>query len=142
MKKLTKEQFKEKAKAFCGKWVRFFLNPRLLLCVFIAWMITNGWCYVFVFVGTTFGITWMTVAGAAYMSFLWFPFTPEKVVTLIIAIALMRALFPKDEKTLGVLRQELEDLKRSLRAASEKRREKRRTRKARKSVDNSAGITE
>ena len=134
MKKLTKEQFKEKAKAFCRKWIRFFLNPRLLLCVFIAWMITNGWSYVFAFVGTTFGITWMAVAGAAYMGFLWFPFTPEKIVTLIIAIALMRLLFPKDEETLGVLKQELAELKESVRAASAKRKEKRESRKSQKAA--------
>lgn len=128
--KLSKEQLKSKAKAFAKKWLSFFLNPRLLLCVFIAWMITNGWSYVFTVVGAAMGITWMTVAGAAYMSFLWFPFTPEKLVTLIIAIWLMKLLFPADKKTLGVLREELTKLKASLAAAREKRRQKRERRKA------------
>ena len=94
LKNLNKEQLKIKAKAFIKKWVQFFLNPRLLLCVFIGWMITNGWSYLFVFFGTYFGITWMAVTGAAYMSMLWFPFTPEKIVTLLIAIGLMKLFFP------------------------------------------------
>ena len=138
MKKWTKEQFKERAKAFMKKWVQFFLNPRLLLCVFIAWMITNGWSYVFLALGTSLGITWMAVAGAAYMGFLWFPFTPEKIVTLLIAIGLMRLFFPKDEKTLGVLRQELAELKESIRKASEKRKEKREKRKAERAANKAA----
>ena len=25
------------------RWARFLLNPRLLLCLAIAWMLTNGW---------------------------------------------------------------------------------------------------
>ena len=134
MKKWTKEELKTRAKAFIKKWTMFFLNPRLLLCVLIAWMITNGWSYVFVAVGTACGISWMVIAGTAYMGFLWFPFTPEKIVTLMIAIGLMRLLFPKDEKTLGVLRQELKELKESLSAASQKRRERRRLRKEAKAA--------
>ena len=125
MKKWTKEELKKRAKAFIKKWVQFFLNPRLLLCVFIGWMITNGWSYLFVAIGTACGISWMVIAGTAYMGFLWFPFTPEKIVTLLIAIGLMRVLFPRDEKTLGVLRQELAELKESVKRAAEKRRERR-----------------
>lgn len=132
LKNLSKEQLKEKVKAFLKKWALFFLNPRLLLCVFIAWMITNGWCYVFAALGTAFGIRWMAIAGAAYMGLLWLPFTPEKIITLFIAIGLMKLFFPKDEKTLGVLRDELEKLKAKLRESREKRREKRARRRAEK----------
>lgn len=39
------------------------------------------------------------------MAFLWFPFTPEKIVTVIIAMFLLRWLFPNDEKTLKKLRE-------------------------------------
>ena len=36
---------------------------------------------------------------------LWFPFSPEKVATFAIAMALLRWLFPKDEKTLKVMKE-------------------------------------
>ncbi len=107
------------------KWVMVFLNPRLLLCLFVAWMITNGWCYVFTLLGTVLDIPWMAVTGGAYMSLLWVPFTPEKIITVIIAIFLMRLIFPKDEKTIGVLHEELHKLKVSYINARDKRREKR-----------------
>lgn len=96
---MTKETFKDKLK----KVMKFIFNPRLLLCVAIAWMITNGWSYVMLGIGTFFGIHWMTAVAGAYLTALWFPFTPEKIVTFAIAIFLLRVLFPKDEKTLKYL---------------------------------------
>ena len=112
------------------KWIMVFLNPKLLLCLFLAWMITNGWSYVFVALGTLLDITWMIVTGTAYMSLLWVPFTPEKILTVIIAIFLMRVIFPKDRKTVGVLHEELAKLKAAYIRQRDKRREKRRLRKA------------
>ncbi len=112
------------------KWLMVILNPKLLLCLFIAWMITNGWSYVFTALGTALGITWMTVAGTAYMGLLWVPFTPEKILTVIIAIFLMRLLFPRDKKTIAVLREELRKLKESYRKSREKRQKLRAMRKA------------
>ena len=105
--KINKQRIKEKVKKFL--W--FFANPRLLLCVAIAWMITNGWSYTLLGIGMVWDIAWMQAVAGAYMAFLWFPFTPEKVVTLIIAIFLLRWLFPKDEKTLGILRNMMQKLK-------------------------------
>ncbi len=90
---------KEKLK----KILWFFANPRLLLCVGLAWIITNGWSYILLGLGTIFEINWMIVVSSAYLAFLWFPFTPEKIVTFIIAIFLLKVLFPKDQKTLGIL---------------------------------------
>lgn len=87
------------------KCVRVILNPKLFLCLLIAWMITNGWSYVFVGLGMWLKIDWMLTVGAAYLSFLWIPFTPEKLLTVIIAMILMKLFFPNDERTLGVLRQ-------------------------------------
>ncbi len=94
----------EKMKELLKKVIAFLLNPRLLICVGIAWMITNGWCYVILAVGTVFGIQWMLAVGGAYFAFLWLPISPEKIVTFAIAIALLRWLFPNDEKTLAVLK--------------------------------------
>ncbi len=113
------------------KWLMVILNPRLLLCLFIAWMITNGWSYVLTALGTMFEIPWMIVTGTAYMSLLWVPFTPEKILTVIIAIFLMKVIFPKDKKTIGVLHDELSKLKKAFISQRDKRREKRALRKKR-----------
>ena len=90
---------KEKIK----KIIEFILNPRLLLCIGIAWIITNGWSYIMFAIGTYFKITWMIVVASGYLTFLWLPVSPEKIVTFAIAIALLRILFPHDQKTLAVL---------------------------------------
>lgn len=95
---------KEKIKAYLKIAVQFVLNPRLLLCFGIAWMITNGWSYVLFGVGTYFDIPWMITVGGTYMAFLWIPATPEKIITVAIAIALLRFFFPNDQKTLGILK--------------------------------------
>ena len=79
------------------------MNPRLLLCLGLAWMITNGWSYILFAIGTACGIEWMAAVGGGYMALLWVPATPEKLLTCIIAIFLLKRLFPHDTKTLGVL---------------------------------------
>ncbi len=91
---------KEKIK----KVLLFILNPRLLICIGLAWIITNGWSYIMMGLGSYYGIGWMVAVSGAYLAFLWLPFTPEKLVTFAIAIALLRLLFPKDEKTLAILK--------------------------------------
>ncbi len=94
-----------KIKQWLKKAIQFLLNPRLLLCVGLAWMITNGWSYVMLAVGTWLDISWMIAVAGGYLTILWLPVSPEKIITFAIAIALLRALFPKDEKTLAVLRE-------------------------------------
>lgn len=86
------------------KTAQFLFNPRFLLCFGLGWLVTNGWSYILLGIGTWLGIGWMVAVAGAYLTFLWFPFSPEKIVTVAIAIALLRWLFPKDEKTLQVLR--------------------------------------
>lgn len=90
-------------------WLIF--NPRLLLCFGIGWMITNGWAYLLLGLGLFMNSPWMTSVATVYLTALWFPFTPEKIITLIIAIWLMTILFPNDQKTLAVLREELKKAK-------------------------------
>ena len=93
---------REKIKRLLVKALRFILNPRLLLCFGIAWMITNGWSYLMLAVGTWLGVPWMIAVASAYLAILWLP-SPEKILTCAIAILLLRLLFPKDKYTLGVL---------------------------------------
>lgn len=94
---------KEKIKTITKKVILFITNPRLLLCIGIAWMITNGWSYVLLAIGTYFQIGWMMGVASAYLAILWLPISPEKILTAAIAIGLLRWLFPKDQKTLAVL---------------------------------------
>lgn len=97
---LTGEKLRQNLK----KTVSFIANPRLLLCFMIGWLITNGWSYIMFGVGTYFSIEWMIAVSGAYLAFLWLPISPEKIVTIAIAIALLRWLFPNDQKTLAVLK--------------------------------------
>ena len=96
---------KKKIKAFFKTIFQFIANPRLLLCFFIAWMMTNGWSYLLFAAGTLYQIEWMIAVSGAYLAFLWLPISPEKIVTVLIAMILLKHLFPHDEKTLGVLKE-------------------------------------
>ena len=110
---------KEKIK----KAVQFLLNPRLLFCVGIGWMITNGWSYVLMGIGTWLNNEWMMGIAGTYLALLWFPFTPEKLITATIAIFFLRWLFPNDEKTLKVLRQMYAKAKAGLRKWKNRKKE-------------------
>ena len=112
-----KKEFKNK----CKKTVQFILNPHLILCFGIAWLITNGWSYILFGFGTYYQIPWMVAVASAYLAFLWLPISPEKIFTVAIAIALLRLWFPGDEKTLAVLNRLLESIRRK---ASEKKKDK------------------
>lgn len=118
-------QMKSKLKTI---W-QFLMNPRLLLCLGIAWVITNGWSYIVFGLGTALGIDWMIAVGGAYLAFLWLPISPEKLVTFTIAIALLRWWFPNDEKTLAVLKRAYEKTK-----AVVKQRTKKKTRERKQTV--------
>ena len=97
------------------KLLRFAANPRLLLCIAVAWMITNGWSYILFALGTALNITWMTALAGGYLAFLWLPVSPEKLATLTIALVLLRWWFPNDTRTLAVLKQWYENVKAAIR---------------------------
>jgi len=109
-----KKPIKEKLSDLFKKTISFIANPRLVICLLIAWMITNGWSYVAFAVGTALSIEWLAAIGGAYLAFLWLPISPEKILTVSIALALLRILFPNDERTLGVLRRMLEEIKKKV----------------------------
>ena len=102
---------KEKLKNKLKKRFWFFANPRLLLCLGLAWLITNGWSYIMLGLGILFDIAWMQVVASAYLALLWIPITPEKILTVLIAIFFLKRFFPKDEKTLGILKDMFERIK-------------------------------
>ena len=103
----------------------FIVNPRLLLCFLVAWMITNGWSYVMLALGTWLEIKWMIAVAGAYLTFLWLPISPEKMVTLAITVALLRWWFPRDTRTLG----KIKSLVALLRSQNQKRKEKKQNKK-------------
>ena len=94
----------EKLRHNLKKTWQFLANPRLIFCFLVGWMITNGWSYILFAAGTILESEWMLAVSGAYLAFLWLPISPEKLVTCAIAIALLRWLFPGDQKTLAVLR--------------------------------------
>lgn len=70
------------------KIVRFITNPHLILCFGIAWIITNGWSYVMLGLGTLFDIKWMVAVAGGYLAFLWLPISPEKILTLALSLVM------------------------------------------------------
>lgn len=112
---------KEKLKNFIKKAVQFLLNPRLLLCLGLGWMITNGWSYILFAIGTWLQSGWMLAVSGAYLAFLWLPISPEKIVTVAIAIWLLKVLFPNDQKTLGVLKDMYAKLKEAVNLQRQRR---------------------
>ncbi len=104
MKFMFSDMFTKQKLSDLFKSIRQFLfNPPLLICLGIAWIITNGWSYVAFTLGIYFDIPVLVGIASAYLAFLWVPFTPEKIFTVIIAIALLKRFFPNDERTLKKL---------------------------------------
>lgn len=99
--KKTKETIKSIVKVI----VQFVVNPRLLFCFGVAWMITNGWSYILLGIGTYYQIEWMMALAGGYLAFLWLPISPEKIVTVLLAMLLLRLIFPNDKQTLGILKE-------------------------------------
>ncbi len=104
MKFMLKDMFSKQKLVDLSKTIyQFLLNPPLLICLGIAWIFTNGWSYVAFTLGIYFDIPVLVGIASAYLAFLWVPFTPEKIFTVIIAIALLKRFFPDDERTLKKL---------------------------------------
>ena len=100
---MNRKDWKTGLKRLWRKFRIYFLNPHFLICFGIGWMITNGWAYIGFLLGTVFGWTWLLAVSSAYLAFLWVPFTPEKLVSLMIALILLKFLYPADKNTLELL---------------------------------------
>ena len=119
-----KESLKEKIKYWVKTVIEFVLNPRLLLCFGLAWIITNGWAYITAAIAVWLDIGWLGAIAGGYLAALWIPFTPEKIITVIIAIFLLKLLFPKDKKTLEKLHNMKEKAKAEIKKLKIKHKEK------------------
>ncbi len=118
-----KDTLKQKIKYWIKTVIEFVLNPRLLLCFGIAWIITNGWAYITAALAAWLKIAWLGAIAGAYLAALWIPFTPEKIITVIIAIFLLKLLFPSDKKTLQKLHNMKEKAKAEIKKLKIKRKE-------------------
>ncbi len=117
------KNLKTKIKYWVKTIIQFILNPRLLLCFGIAWIITNGWAYITAAIAVWLKIEWLGTVAGAYLAALWIPFTPEKIITVIIAIFLLKLLFPNDKKTLEKLHNMKEKARQELKKIKNKRKE-------------------
>ncbi len=125
---MNTENWKQRLKTVA----RFVANPRLLLCVAVAWVITNGWSYVLFAIGTALQIEWMIAVGGAYLTFLWLPVSPEKLVTVTIAMVLLRWWFPNDQRTLAVLKESYAKTKEAFKRRKERSAHRRQQKQAKK----------
>lgn len=70
----------------------------MLISFLLAWFITNGWSYILLGLGIWLDITWAKAVSGAYLTFLWLPFTPEKLITIPLALFIQKVLFRKSTK--------------------------------------------
>lgn len=94
--------------------IKPFLNWKFVVSFFFAWMITNGWSYIALGIGIVFKVSWLITVASGYQTFLWLPCTPEKIVTIPLAICIHRLLFPRDFKNIEKLNRIFEKEKRKL----------------------------
>ena len=88
------------------KYLKPFTNPRFLISFGIAWIITNGMWYIMAFVPIPFLPEWLIWFSRSYIGFLYLPWTPEKLITIPMAIFFHLKLFKNDSKT----HEQLEDM--------------------------------
>ena len=101
----------EKSRQKLRPWVSALSNPHLLISFGIAWFLTNGWAYCAAGAGAYFHIGWLAYIGTAWLGILWFPCTPEKILTFALAVLILRMLFPQDTRTLALIRRKSRELR-------------------------------
>lgn len=85
--------------AWIWKYLRPFTNWRFLISFGLAWMITNGIWYIFAFAPIKWFPEWLVWFGRAYIAFIYLPMTPEKLITIPIAVFFQTLLFKGHKKT-------------------------------------------
>ena len=87
----------DKMVEWCINLLKVLITPKLLFTFGIGWLITNGWSYIAFALGVKYHITWLATIGGGWLAILWFPGTPEKIITVAIAIWLAKIFFPNDK---------------------------------------------
>jgi len=76
--------------------IKPYLKPTMFISFGIAWIITNGWAYIMLGIGIYGNISWAKVVATSYLAVLWLPITPEKLITIPLAIWLQKIIFKKE----------------------------------------------
>jgi hypothetical protein len=76
------------------KTIKPYLTPTMIISFGLAWFITNGWCYLLIFIGKG----WVRAIALTYAGFLYLPFTIEKPITIWIATRIQKLLFIRRKK--------------------------------------------
>ena len=74
--------------------IKPYLTWTLAPSMLIAWLITNGWSYILIAIGHG----WIRAVALAYAGILWLPFTPEKLITIPLALWIQKILFIRRNK--------------------------------------------
>lgn len=85
-------------------YLKPFLNWRFLVSYSVPFMLINGWAWIGVFLFPYYK-NWFTIASVSWMTFLWMPFTPEKLVTIPMAIWIHTLIFKHEKRTRAMLDQ-------------------------------------
>lgn len=72
------------------KYIKPFLTWRILVCYLPFWFLATGWAWLFSFIGKG----WFRAVAIGWLTFLWMPWCPEKLITIPLAIWLHTKLFP------------------------------------------------
>lgn len=78
---------------FYKAWLHIkpFLTWRILICYLPFWFIASGWAWLFSIIGHG----WIRGVAIGWLTFLWMPWCPEKLITIPLAIWLHKKLFPR-----------------------------------------------
>lgn len=93
----------KKIKKFSLKiWLNIkpYLTLKGLLSMGIAWLITNGWSWVFIILGPLLYIPWMTKVGIGFQVLAWQPWFVEKPITFAIGVWLHNKIFGEDPEVI------------------------------------------
>ena len=84
---------------FYWNWllIKPYLRPSIIVSFGIAWLLTNGWAYILAAVGS--GALRSLAVG--YLALIWLPSTPEKIITIPLALLIQKTLFKKKRFPFG-----------------------------------------
>lgn len=87
-------------------YIRPFLDWRFLVSYFIPFMLINGWAWIGSILLPIIGPNWFTIAATTWLTWLWLPWTPEKLVTIPIALWIHKLLFGKTNEKMQLMLEE------------------------------------
>ena len=80
-------------------YLKPFLDWKFLVSYSIPFSLINGWAWIGTILMPIIGSNWFTIAASTWLAILWMPCTPEKLITIPMAIWIHHLLFKNDKKT-------------------------------------------